>query len=89
MHRDTQEMAFKICEATVDGRRVPVAKNPVTGAGKASKSGNLDLIVTGGRYQTVQGPRADSALVTVFENGEIRRRWTFEEIRARAQAALS
>jgi nicotinamide phosphoribosyltransferase len=65
-----------------------VAKNPVTDVGKASKSGNLDLIVANGRYQTVQGPRADSALVTVFENGELRQRWTFEEIRARAEAVL-
>lgn len=88
VHRDTQKIAFKVCEATVEGHRVPVAKNPVTDTGKASKSGNLDLIVSEGRYQTVQGPRADSALVTVFENGEIRRRWTFDEIRARAEAVL-
>ena len=54
----------------------------------SSKSGNLDLIISDGRYQTVQGPRADSALVTVFENGEIRQRWTFDEVRARAEAVL-
>jgi hypothetical protein len=29
-----------------------------------------------------------NALVTVFENGEIRRRWTFDEVRARAEAVL-
>jgi hypothetical protein len=27
-------------------------------------------------------------LVTVFENGEIRRRWTFDEVRARAEAGM-
>ena len=43
VHRDTQKIAFKVCEATVEGHRVPVAKNPVTDTGKASKSGNLDL----------------------------------------------
>jgi nicotinamide phosphoribosyltransferase len=88
VHRDTQKIAFKLCEATVEGRVVPVAKNPVTDAGKASKAGNLDLVQIEGRYQTVLGPRPDSALVTVFEDGEIRRRWTFDEVRARAEAVL-
>jgi nicotinamide phosphoribosyltransferase len=67
---------------------VPVAKSPVTDAGKASKSGHLDLVLVEGRYRTVPGPRQDSALVTVFENGEIRRRWTFDEVRARAEAVM-
>jgi len=88
VHRDTQKIAFKLCEATVDGRTVPVAKSPVTDAGKASKSGHLDLVLVEGRYRTVPGPRQDSALVTVFENGEIRRRWTFDEVRARAEAVM-
>ena len=88
LHRDTQKFAFKLCEATVDGRTVSVAKNPVTDAGKASKSGHLDSCQVEGRYQTVPGPRPDSALVTVFENGEIRRRWTFDEVRARAEAVM-
>jgi nicotinamide phosphoribosyltransferase len=88
VHRDTQKIAFKLCEATVDGRDVPVAKSPVTDTGKASKSGRLDLVFADGRYQTVRGPRNDSALVTVFEDGEIRRRWTFDEVRARAEAVL-
>jgi len=88
VHRDTQKIAFKVCEATVDGRVVPVSKNPATDAAKASKSGHLDLVLAEGRYQTVSGPRPDSALVTVFENGEIRRRWTFDEVRARAQAVM-
>jgi hypothetical protein len=47
-----------------------------------------DLVFVEGRYQTVQGPRPDSALVTVFENGEIRKRWTFDEVRARAEAVF-
>jgi nicotinamide phosphoribosyltransferase len=88
VHRDTQKIAFKLCEATVGGRAVPVAKSPVTDTGKASKSGHLDLVMVDGRYQTVPGPRPDSALVTVFENGEILRRWTFDEVRARAEAVM-
>jgi nicotinamide phosphoribosyltransferase len=88
VHRDSQKIAFKLCEAIVDGRAVPVAKSPVTDAGKTSKSGNLDLVMTEGRYQTVTGPRQDSVLVTVFEDGEIRRRWTFDEVRARAEAVM-
>jgi nicotinamide phosphoribosyltransferase len=88
VHRDTQKMAFKLSEATIDDRAVPISKHPVTDTAKASKAGRLDLVVAEGRYQTVPGPRPDSALVTVFENGEIRRRWTFDEVRARAEAVL-
>ena len=88
VNRDTQKIAFKICEATVAGESVPVSKNPVTDTGKASKSGRLELVMVDGRYQTVQGPRSDSLLVTVFEAGEIQRRWTFDEVRARAEAVL-
>jgi len=88
VHRDTQKIAFKLCEATVDGRTVPIAKNPVTDGGKASRAGHLDLVLVEGRYQTVPGPRPDSALVTVFENGELRRRWSFDEVRARAEAVM-
>ena len=88
VNRDTQKIAFKICEATVAGESVPVSKNPVTDTGKASKSGRLELVMVDGRYQTVQGPRSDSLLVTVFEAGEIKRRWTFDEVRARAEAVL-
>jgi len=88
VNRDTQKIAFKLCEATVAGERVPVAKNPVTDTSKASKSGQLELVMVDGRYQTVQGPRSDSLLVTVFEAGEVKRRWTFDEVRARAEAVL-
>ena len=65
-----------------------MSKNPVTDTSKASKSGPLELVMVDGRYQTVQGPRSDSLLVTVFEAGEIKRRWTFDEVRARAEAVL-
>jgi nicotinamide phosphoribosyltransferase len=82
--RDTQRFAFKCSEATVDGRSVRVFKDPVTDQGKRSKSGRLSLILDHGRFTTVEGERAEDCLVTVFEDGNLLRRTTLEEVRALA-----
>ena len=71
------------------GEEREVFKDPVTDSGKRSKRGRLVLVRTGeaGGMETVReqerGGRED-LLVTVFENGEIVRDWTWEEVRARA-----
>lgn len=92
VNRDTQRFAFKCSEATVNGQRVPVSKNPVTDPGKASKAGRLDLIRRSGQFETVrlelasgQDTHPDSELKTVFENGEVLKRYSLDEIRARAE----
>lgn len=90
--RDTQKFAFKCSEAIVNGEVVPVFKDPVTDHGKRSKSGRLKLIYDGwsGPWKTV--PESDErhdALVTVFENGELKRNFTFDEVRANASRTLS
>lgn len=63
LDRDTFKCAFKCAEITIDGKRVPVFKDPITDDGKASKQGRLTLQkaseLTGfsdaDRYQPRQG----------------------------------
>lgn len=87
--RDTQRFAFKCSEATVDGRSVKVFKDPVTDPGKRSKAGRLSLVLDHGRLTTVEGERADDVLVPVFENGQILKRYSLDEVRATAQKAMT
>ena len=65
----------------------------MTDPGKKSKAGDLTLVLEDGVYRTIK--RDDlkesqtEALVNVFENGEMIKEYSFEEVRARAWAALS
>ncbi|MDB4991396.1 MAG: nicotinate phosphoribosyltransferase [Myxococcaceae bacterium] len=88
VNRDTQKWAFKCCNALVSGKEVEVRKNPVTDRGKRSKAGRLDLIHTERGFETIALPEGvdahrDSAMVTVFDNGDITYDTSFEECRAR------
>jgi nicotinamide phosphoribosyltransferase len=90
-NRDTNRFAFKCSAIEVDGVIRTVFKQPKGDEGKRSKRGLVDLVDNGpddGSYQTIaydreEGPSKHSALVTVFENGEILQEWTFDECRAR------
>lgn len=84
LDRDTQRFAYKCSSATVDGVEVNVQKDPITDPTKKSKAGRLDLVHEGGVYSTVIGDRKDSVLRTVYENGEIKIRDTFDKVRERA-----
>jgi nicotinamide phosphoribosyltransferase len=83
--RDTQRFAFKCSEATINGERVPVFKEPKTDPGKRSKAGRLSLVKREGKVQTVSGEQPDDMLVPVFRNGEILREYTLDEVRKRAE----
>lgn len=105
--RDTQRFAYKPCAAKIDESWVSIAKTPLTDPTKASKGGDLDLLVgPDGQYVTVNDDRVltgpldttpnalrlagyKSALETVFVNGTITRFQSFDDIRARAAAALA
>ena len=102
LNRDTQKFALKCSAARVDGRWIDVWKDPVTDKGKQSKRGRMTLLRHReyGSFRTVPvSPDAaslaevekpagfDDAMETVWENGRLVRDWTFEEIRARADAA--
>lgn len=87
LNRDTQKFAVKCSQVVVDGEEISVYKDPVTDPGKRSKKGRLDLIKTGGIYQTVaetEETRTLSALETVYENGFLTKEYSFDEVRNQA-----
>ena len=90
LNRDTQRFAFKCSAARVDGRTIPVYKDPVTDPGKKSKKGVLSLIRgENGVLTTVEGEAPNDQLEVVFENGRILKETTLDEVRARADADLT
>ncbi len=91
LNRDTLRFAMKLNAVSNDGENwVGVSKNPNSDPSKHSKSGRLALVKREGKYQSVPlgelGGRQNK-LRTVFLNGEIVEKTTFEEIRVRAAEA--
>ena len=93
-NRDTLKFAMKCSHIyrTVHGEEVSVDvfKDPVTDHGKVSKAGRLDLIRDmSGNWQTVVLGSADkhllSVMETVYENGELVKEYSLDEIRTRAK----
>ena len=64
----------------------------MTDPGKKSKSGDLTLVSEGGVYKTLKRENLKQGqteqLVTVFENGNMTKEYSFEEVRGRAREAL-
>jgi nicotinamide phosphoribosyltransferase len=96
-NRDTLKFAMKCSHIyrTVDGKEVSVDvfKDPVTDHGKVSKAGRLDLIRDmSGNWSTVTLGDKDHHLLTVmalvYENGEVLKEYTFDEIRTRAKGEV-
>jgi nicotinamide phosphoribosyltransferase len=87
VNRDTQRNAFKCSAQSVDGVWHDVQKKPLDPS-KASKAGLLKLLNDEDGYHTVgvDAPGTD-VLETVFLDGEVTRRQTFDEIRAIAEAS--
>jgi nicotinamide phosphoribosyltransferase len=79
--RDTQRFAFKCSAAKVNNEWIDVFKNPKTDVTKASKKGRLKLVKINNEYATVgiDHPLPDE-LVTVFENGNLVKKWDWSEI---------
>jgi nicotinamide phosphoribosyltransferase len=88
LDRDTQKFAFKCAAALRGGEWIDVSKDPATDTGKRSKKGHLALVREGGTPSTVRGPRKDDLLVTVYENGQVTRTYTLDEVRAEAARGL-
>ncbi len=88
VNRDTQKFAYKTSAAEVDGHFRAVYKDPVTDPGKRSKDGVLDLARQGNRLVTRQyhefvDSYPDSAMRTVFRNGDLLIEDTLEDVRVR------
>jgi len=88
LDRDTQRCAFKCSMAVVDGEERDVFKDPVDDPGKKSKKGRLVLLKEDSEWKTVtekeRGERED-VLVTVFEDGELKTDWDWDEIKKRTE----
>lgn len=94
LNRDTQKFALKCSEVTIDGKAVSVSKNPVTDPGKKSKAGRLALVeINPGEYWTIPEKNLNdhhtNLLQLVFENGEVLRQETFDDIRRRANSDMT
>ncbi|SFD32377.1 nicotinamide phosphoribosyltransferase [Chitinophaga sp. CF118] len=95
VNRDTQEFALKCSYAQVNGKEINVQKNPLELDAngntrisfKKSKYGKQKLVRENGifkSYSVNEAPQLPDELVTVFENGEIKQQYTFDEIKKRA-----
>lgn len=100
LDRDTQRFAMKCSAVRIDSHWNDVFKDPVTDHDKASKRGRLTLARhrEHGSYRTVAlpgdaiagaaaklGAGWEDSMLTVWENGELKRDWSFAEVRARSQ----
>lgn len=91
LDRDTQKFAYKCSAVRIGDVWREVHKDPITDPGKRSRGGRLDLIRTGDHFESLtysHEPHANSALKTVFENGEVLHQTTLAEIRERAWPAV-
>ncbi|MBW8685958.1 nicotinate phosphoribosyltransferase [Chitinophaga rhizophila] len=95
VNRDTQEYALKCSYAVVNGKPINVQKNPMEldadgnprVSFKKSKSGKQKLVLQNGAYVSLpehEAPELADQLVTVFEDGDIKTAYTFEQIRKNA-----
>jgi len=91
LNRDTQKFALKCSYAEVNGQGIQVSKAPVemnaegvmVKSFKTSKAGRLKLVRSADGFSTVNEDAAGADMLeTVFENGEIRKTYTFEQVRA-------
>jgi nicotinamide phosphoribosyltransferase len=89
VHRDTQRKAFKCSAQCQDGIWRDIWKDPIDKS-KASKRGRLDLVKVNDEYKTLteaeafkQGLRSE--MNTVFETGNILKRFKIDEMRDRAK----
>lgn len=89
-NRDTLKFAMKCSHIFIGEKSVRVFKDPITDNGKRSKAGRLDLIkMTNGQLATVEladhlTELPNSAMHTVYENGELLVDDSLESIRKRA-----
>ena len=85
-NRDTCRYAFKCSAQKRNGVWYDIFKSPLDQS-KVSKKGKLKLVKLGNTYQTIQenGPLPSGTkdeLVTVFKNGVVTKKYTFDEVRA-------
>ena len=92
MDRDTMQWAMKCSAMKINGVWKDVYKQPKGDSGKNSKRGRLALVKQAEGWRTVNEgwilPGTDiekNELLTVFEDGELKIDYTFDEVRANAE----
>jgi nicotinamide phosphoribosyltransferase len=94
--RDTQKFALKASYIEINGKGKAISKDPVTSKGKRSKAGILKLHDSGREFTTINSVDESesmfksyhNALELVYENGEIKREQSFDEIREKSNQYL-
>jgi nicotinamide phosphoribosyltransferase len=101
--RDTLKFAIKASYGEIEigdedtgGNKIVgfnIQKDPITSSGKKSKAGQLKLAKKDGEFMTITSDyeyfdHIVDEMDVVFENGEIKRRQTFEEIRTLANSFI-
>lgn len=80
--RDTLKFAMKCSACEVDGIWRDVYKQPITDFGKESKKGRITLYQNeNGYYTDLIDVSKESCMIKVFENGDVLKRYTMDEIR--------
>ena len=84
VNRDDQKFAMKCSAALINGEWVDVFKDPITDKGKQSKKGRVTLYKDGqgNFFSDVIDKDYPDELITVFEDGELIKEYTFAEVRA-------
>lgn len=84
-NRDDLGFAFKATFAVVSGEERQLFKDPKTDTGKRSHKGRMKLVKENGKFVTIdqvsKEEENEGLLVEVFNNGNIVREYTFDEIK--------
>jgi nicotinamide phosphoribosyltransferase len=89
LNRDTQKFAMKASAIKINGQWKEIYKDPKTDSGKRSKKGRVTLFKRDGKYFSgVEAHGALDELITVFYNGQLIERQTFDQIRQRADKGM-
>lgn len=87
VNRDTLKFAIKCSAVLVRGDWVDVFKDPITDSGKQSKRGRYKTVQKAGEIFSVpityDAPGAIDLMETVFEDGEAKRTYSYDEIKHR------
>ena len=86
-NRDTMKCAFKCSLAVINGEEIEVFKNPIDDPGKKSKKGRMTVNKIDGKIITLCGEERvedGNLLEVIFENGILKKDYTFDEIRKRS-----
>jgi nicotinamide phosphoribosyltransferase len=85
VNRDTFKFAFKASAGFINDEWRDIKKTVVTEPFKESKAGRMKLTNENGVYKTVPiDADGNDVLKTVFKNGKLIKKYTFEDIRNRA-----